>query len=195
MADGDISAAAGPKRLALTLHPGSACPALEAIEVEVARPASGALVVRYLLTGDIGRLRLPPPVAPARTDGLWRHTCFEVFIGVPGEEAYREFNCAPSTAWAAYAFTGYREVMTPLALPTPPRIETHADPDRLTVHVMLEIVPASLPAAGPWRLGLSAVIEDIDGVVSYWAVAHPPGPPDFHHRDCFALEVVALDRP
>jgi len=36
--------------------------------------------------------------------------------------------------------------------------------------------------------GLSAVIEDISGGTSYWALAHPPGKPDFHHADGFALE-------
>jgi hypothetical protein len=32
------------------------------------------------------------------------------------------------------------------------------------------------------------VIEDQSGGVSYWALAHPPGKPDFHHADGFALE-------
>jgi hypothetical protein len=47
-----------------------------------------------------------------------------------------------------------------------------------------------LPADAPWRLGLSAVIEDRSGQKSYWALAHPPGRPDFHHEDCFALELT-----
>jgi hypothetical protein len=38
-------------------------------------------------------------------------------------------------------------------------------------------------------LALSAVIEDEDGVLSYWALKHPAGKPDFHHRDAFALEL------
>jgi hypothetical protein len=35
---------------------------------------------------------------------------------------------------------------------------------------------------------LSALIEDQNGGKSYWALAHPPGKPDFHHADSFALE-------
>jgi hypothetical protein len=35
------------------------------------------------------------------------------------------------------------------------------------------------------------VIEAIDGTLSYWALAHAPGSPDFHHLDCFALELAA----
>ena len=38
-------------------------------------------------------------------------------------------------------------------------------------------------------LGLSAVIEDDAGTLSYWALRHPPGKPDFHHPDAFALEL------
>jgi hypothetical protein len=33
------------------------------------------------------------------------------------------------------------------------------------------------------------VIEDADGSLSYWALAHPPGRPDFHHTEAFALDL------
>jgi hypothetical protein len=39
------------------------------------------------------------------------------------------------------------------------------------------------------RVGLAAVVEETSGHRSYWALAHPPGKPDFHHADCFTLEV------
>ena len=39
----------------------------------------------------------------------------------------------------------------------------------------------------PLRLGLSAVIEASDATLSYWALHHPPGKPDFHHADGRAL--------
>lgn len=39
------------------------------------------------------------------------------------------------------------------------------------------------------QIGLSAVIEEMDGTKSYWALAHPAGKPDFHHPDCFTLEL------
>jgi len=40
---------------------------------------------------------------------------------------------------------------------------------------------------GAMRLALSAVIEEERGRLSYWALRHPPGKPDFHHPDAFAL--------
>lgn len=41
------------------------------------------------------------------------------------------------------------------------------------------------------QIALSAVIEEKDGTKSYWALRHPPGKPDFHHPDCFALTLEA----
>ena len=42
---------------------------------------------------------------------------------------------------------------------------------------------------GPWRMGVSTVIETVDGAISYWALAHPPDKPDFHHPESFVLEL------
>ncbi len=52
-----------------------------------------------------------------RQDFLWEQTCFEIFIGVQGEDFYREINLSPSQAWQAYAFEEYRypEQMPPVA--------------------------------------------------------------------------------
>jgi hypothetical protein len=52
---------------------------------------------------------------------------------------------------------------------------------------------AALPRNALWRLGLSALIEDKSGGTSYWALAHPPGKPDFHHADSFAYEFSPAD--
>lgn len=40
-----------------------------------------------------------------------------------------------------------------------------------------------------WRMAASAVVEEADGTKSYWALAHPPGKPDFHHEAGFVLEL------
>jgi len=53
-----------------------------------------------------------------------------------------------------------------------------------------EICQEFLPPGRPLRLGLSAVVEDADGELSYWALRHPPGKPDFHYTDAFALQLV-----
>src|SRR5258705_10346512 len=69
---------------------------------------SGALAVKFILDADLDRLRLPGRRAARFADGLWRHTCFEVFLARKGSRAYREYNLAPSGEWASYAFSSYR---------------------------------------------------------------------------------------
>jgi hypothetical protein len=173
-------------RLALKLHPGSHSAAAQSVDVVVARLGASQVVLRYVVTGAIADLAMPPPVAPSRADELWRHTCFEVFVCPAPGEAYYEFNFSPSTQWAAYRFDGYRKGMRVAAEIGPPRIEASAAPERYTLQAALELTAA---ADGPWRVGLAAVIEHAGGRLSYWALAHPPGRPDFHRVDCFTCEI------
>jgi hypothetical protein len=161
----------------LVRHPASRCDAINAIDVEIDGP-----MVTFDVRGRIGELLIPPPAPPERTDGLWQHSCFELFVGEEGE-GYEEFNFSPSGQWAAYAFSGYRTGMAPLDI-APPLIETEVSEDRLVVRVTLQ-----QERRGRCRIGLSAVIEEKGGNLSYWALNHPPGAPDFHHRDCFALDL------
>jgi hypothetical protein len=176
-------------RQALNLHPDSRCDAAAHIEVDVARPHPGILLLHYFVTGKIGDLFLPSVTAPARTDELWRRTCFEVFVRAPGE-AYYEFNFAPSTQWAAYRFSGTRSAMRVASEISAPHVEVRSNGACFELQVSLE-----LPSDAACRLGLSAVIEETSGRLSYWALAHPPGKADFHHSDCFALELPATVRP
>jgi hypothetical protein len=43
------------------------------------------------------------------------------------------------------------------------------------------------------RLALSAVIEDVDGGLSYWALVHPSSKPDFHNARSFTLVLPASE--
>ncbi len=174
-------------RHSLTLHPDSRCDAAARIDVEVARPRPGHLNVRYIVSGEMGHLLLPPAAAPAHTDGLWRHTCFELFVRPSSGEAYYEFNFAPSRQWAAYRFDSHRSGMS--LADAAPRIDVQSNATSFELHAALEL---ALPNDAPWRLGLSAVIEEAAGRMSYWALAHPPGRADFHHSDCFAMELAAI---
>jgi len=149
------------------------------------RPRPDSLVLSYVVSGRIGDLRMPPIVAAARADELWRHTCFEAFVRSSAGPGYYEFNFSPSTQWAAYQFRGYRGGMRVATEIGPPRIEVQSSAETYTLQAALEFDGLSAPL----RLGLSAVLEETNGGKSYWALAHPPGNADFHHADCFALEL------
>jgi len=149
-----------------------------------------SVLVRFELSGDLDALALPESAAPSRRDELWRHTCFELFLRAEGAPGYLEFNLAPSGDWAAYAFDGYRSrtIDPPLDQIL---IDANRADDRLIVTTLFTPSPA-LPADQPWRASLTAVVETRDGGVSYWAVAHPEGRPDFHHADGFFVGLPAF---
>jgi hypothetical protein len=161
-------------------HPASPPVAVSAIEVE-AVIRRGESVLTYRVTG--GPVSVPPVAAPARTDGLWQTTCFELFVKPEAGEGYFELNFSPSTAWAAYRFDGYRAGMADQPV-NAPVIEPVEDGIRVTVDL------GGLPP-GIWNVGITAVIEEPDGTKSYWSIAHPDGKPDFHAAANFALELPA----
>jgi hypothetical protein len=173
-------------RHTLLIHPASLCQAATRIDVEVAGTHDGHLVLSYVVVGRIDDIRLPPGTAPSRRDELWRHTCFEAFAGAGSAPSYYEFNFSPSTEWAAYRFDGYRSGIAMAAI-SAPAIATQSRPDCYTLQATLDLgrLP-DLRGDATWRLGLAAVIEDTGGRLSYWALAHPPGKPDFHHAAGFA---------
>jgi hypothetical protein len=179
--------------LALNPHPQSFPQAARGVEVEVSRSSTCQLTLRYLVAGAIGDLCLPPVAAPTRHDGLWQHTCFEAFIRTAPDGSYYEFNFSPSTQWAAYRFGTYRSGRSPARLARAP-IRTRIGEDRFELRTLLDLGPlADLDADPVWQLGLSAVVEERSGHKSYWALTHPDGDPDFHHSDCFALELAAAE--
>ena len=181
--------AESPGRHALLVHPASDAGAVRTLEVELSRPSPGELQLAYTLTGDITQLRLPEPMPPVRADGLWRHICFEAFIRRAGAAEYWEYNLSPSGAWAAYHFSGYREGMAPLLKGAPPQISFEAAAESVTLAARIDI--GWLARAGTaLELALAAVIDDKAHVLSYWALVHPSGKPDFHHAESF---VVPLD--
>lgn len=142
--------------------------------------------LRWRIEGA-GSLILPPFAGRARTDGLWRETCFELFVSA-GHGAYAEFNFSPSERWAAYDFTSYRDGMADRPMPRQPAITPRRGRDVLIVDVALpSAVLPPLPAAA----ALTAVLVEEGGVTSYWAPAHAPGKPDFHAEACRTLVLAA----
>lgn len=172
---------------ALVPHPSTPCPWVRRFTVDVQRLPAGALHLTYHVEGDIAQLQLPHQKTPARTDGLWRDTCFEAFLRTPGSSAYDEFNFSPSGEWAAYRFDHYRSGMTELELGGPPAIVCHRHARQLSVEAE---IGTSDVASRDLLLALSAVLKDQQGAVSYWALLHPAAKPDFHDAAGFAATLA-----
>lgn len=177
-------------RQTLRLHPDSSCVAVTHIDVEVLRPQADDLTFSYVVRGTISELAVPSMAAATRTDELWKHTCFEAFVGSSQSVAYYEFNFAPSTQWAAYRFSDYRTDMRVATEINAPQLTVQSNPERYVLRASLQLRELLLSRGSTLRVGLSAVIEETSGRRSYWALAHPPGKADFHHFNSFALEIV-----
>jgi hypothetical protein len=175
----------------LTAHPSTPNDAVRGLEVQVRTEDLGLLVFQYSLDADMTRVRVPRSGEGGRADALWKHTCFEAFVA-PGEgPGYHELNFSPSLDWAIYRFSAYREGMSPAEIGRAPEISLSRHDDGLMLQSAVHFADlADLRDARRLRIALAAVIEDENGRFSYWGVRHPPGKPDFHHPDGFALEVT-----
>jgi hypothetical protein len=145
---------------------------------------------------------------PERRDGLWQHTCFEVFAGLVGSDSYWEINLSPSGDWNVYRFSGYRSGQAPelaygqlpLTVIGPRAAPPVADCRLGAPRALLELelccpLPPPLHerlqsgTAPALELGLSAVLEGREGELSYWALQHPGIEPDFHDRRGWLLRL------
>jgi hypothetical protein len=179
------------RRVELLRHPGTASAgAVRRIDVEISTTDDGGLRLRYFVDGEVSRIALPAPAPSRPREGLWRHTCFEAFIAGEVSTAYCEFNFSPSTEWAVYGFTSYREGMAMLEHALPPQVAASITDDRIALEaVVSRETLLALPGDSTLRLGLSAVIERADGGHSYWALTHPGEHPDFHDPAGFVLRI------
>lgn len=162
----------------LSLHPSCPPGPIESIEASVVRSPHG-FSVEFEARGEISQIVVPGPLPGRRTDGLWKSTCFELFWQGEGQPYYREYNFSPSGEWAAYDFSDARAGMRD-AQGDDIAISCSHDEAQL---VMSAAIGSSL--ALPARIGLSAVVEDVTGTITYWALHHAKQRPDFHDPSCF----------
>jgi len=181
---------ARPVPRALFCHAACACEAVRSLAVATSVLDGERLLLTYALDADIERLRIPVEHLAHRGHELWRHTCFETFVSVAGTAGYCELNFAPSRAWAMYRFSARREGMTVITDARAPEIAVRRTAAGLTLAATVfwrDLIRLALPLT--LRIAAAAVLEDEGGRLSYWALRHPPGKPDFHHPDGFALEL------
>jgi hypothetical protein len=148
---------------------------------------AGTLSIEYKVQGSLECINWPSisPVAHRRHE-LWRHTCFELFFGIPGEAAYWEVNLCPSGCWNLYRFDGYRTGMREESAADPPLCRVVFGTDLLSLTCTLDF-NGIIDGSSQLEVGVSSVIEAIDGSISYWAFKHHGTVPDFHDRRGFQV--------
>jgi hypothetical protein len=147
------------------------------------------LKVEYRLGGEDSSDIVIPELSPepARRDGLWEHTCLELFFAEAAHPWYWEANLSPSLDWQLYHFRAYREGR---------KLEgrTQVRGERLPANSAGHGFLLTLDTAGLFTerasidVGVSAVIEGPEGKQSFWALAHAGPKPDFHQRKSFVLQ-------
>jgi hypothetical protein len=178
--------------LMLICHKETPATNVKSIGVATELSQNGRLWLRYHMDCVLDGLETGYPEQPERRDGLWQTTCFEVFIRVGESEEYLEFNFAPSSQWAAYHFSGYREDMVELEIQAP-EIGLDASETHFALEADMTLPPNFSGVA--LNVAATAVIEERGGAKSYWALRHPEGDPDFHDRACFTLQLLPAEAP
>lgn len=175
--------------MSFNLVPFSRCDFVASIAGEF-QLSGESIICQWILVGTPQLIRWPASSdRPHRKMSLWEHTCFEFFIGSEREAAYYEFNLSPSGHWNSFGFSDVRKDMT----------ETHAlignrstvaedEAGRITVTATASFAPRG--PAGPFLVGVSAVIEGTDGRLHYFALSHDGARPDFHRRSNHRLIVA-----
>jgi len=180
------------RALSLTPHPARPPLAVRSVEARVLRGGGPWLQLRWRIEGA-GRLFAPPFAGKGRADGLWRTTCFELFLRpTGGTSAYAEFNLSPSERWAAYDFDAPREGMRNRPMPGDPVCTFRRGG---SVAIFDAAIPVAALPAQRCAMGLTAVIEEQNesgaSLLSYWALAHCGEQPDFHDPACFTATLPA----
>jgi hypothetical protein len=109
---------------------------------------------------------------------------------VSGEQSYYEFNFAPSGEWAVYAFQTHRHRVAGGESVASPQITFYKTGDVMELNAAVSLARlSSRHTRAKLSVGLATVVEDMNGRLSYWALAHVNGKPDFHNAATFALDL------
>ena len=147
------------------------------------------LSIEYQLFGDLNSISIAPAEKPpSRQFHLWEATCFEFFIGIPGDRNYWEFNLSPSGDWAVFALDDYRQgLRDELAFASLP-FKVDRYPNYITLSLEFDLSELIL-AEQDLEMSVTTVIKSSQDELSYWAISHSGKEADFHLRDSFSIEM------
>ena len=123
----------------------------------------------------------------ARLVKLWEKTCFELFIKNKDNQ-YMEFNFAPNFEWNCFYFNQagaplleWEQMQTPVI-----DILLSSEHFFMFVDIKKEFFPKGFfNEESELSAGITSVIKDNTGSISYWALSHADPRPNFHHFDSF----------
>jgi hypothetical protein len=167
-----------------------------AIEVELHHNAECLFISFRIRTGvtsvDLGN----GTPHKERIKGLWEKTCFELFIKNQKGQ-YLEFNFSPLFEWNCFYFEAPGAALKEWEMMQKPETDILLSLDHFLHYTVIkkEYFPPGFfdredrkdktDGANELHAGITAVIKDKKGQLSYWALAHADKRPNFHHFDSF----------
>lgn len=156
-------------------------PSLFEVQVEV-ETKGNELLLTYQVQGPLKKLLLPKlNSSTSFKDELWKHSCLEFFIKKENSPEYTEFNFSPSGDYAIYHFDNYRERNFYFKNSVCPEIQSSLANSLFELKAKIPLMKG--------EMSLTAVIEDIDQSISYFALAHKKERPDFHDPASFIVNL------
>lgn len=155
----------------------------------VIRRNNNKIEIFYVISGDLQDIVVQPKAdIQMRKDNLWKETCLEAFLTPTGSDHYWEVNLSPAGHWNVYRFSAYRAEMKeePAVISLP--ISVKMNNAALTLSTDIDMVNF-ISSNESLHVGISAVIMNKSGRLSYWALAHPGTEPDFHSKESFVLRI------
>lgn len=126
-----------------------------------------------------------------RVTGLWEKTCFELFIKNESGQ-YLEFNFSPVFEWDCFYFNRKGESLKrweKMQMPVTDILLSEADFLHFSV-IKKDFFPEGFFDSGrDLQVGISSVIKEKSGRLSYWALSHADSRPNFHDFRSFVALV------
>lgn len=169
-------------------YPAESLPKID-ITGEIIR-SGDKLLLRYRITGNVEQILLPAKaISPSRREDLWKATCFELFVAIPNRPEYWEFNMSPSRDWNVYKMDAYRRVgfREEIAFEQLPFVYRYI-PGKLSLDITVDLSPILVPKQKV-QIGITTILQTIDGKETLWALSHPGAQADFHLKESFSIRI------
>ncbi|MEH2193278.1 MAG: DOMON-like domain-containing protein [Nostoc sp.] len=147
------------------------------------------LAICYMLEGDLKEITIfHPSNTPSRKHELWKETCFEFFLGINNSVQYWEFNLSPAGHWNVYRLDGYRQGMQEETAFEKLQFDVQNQGEGLALVLDLDFGKI-ISVEQAIEVGITTVVKDRGGEVTYWALTHRGAEADFHLRDSFIIKL------
>ncbi|MBT7610521.1 MAG: hypothetical protein HN576_12250 [Bacteriovoracaceae bacterium] len=149
--------------------------------------STSSLNVEYLLKGNIESIDLSKEnTTRKRVIGLWKKTCFELFIKNKNTDDYFEFNFAPNTDWNLFHFLDIRSELKEFKTTTCPLVKVKQSNVEFQMQIIIpkQIFPDKFISNGEMMYSPTSIIHKSSHIY-HFASIHPDNKLDFHRYQSF----------